>query len=266
MSDDDQILLIENDGAVRTLRLNRPDVLNALNDDLLAALGKAVREAEKDKTVRCLVITGAGRGFSAGQDLADVSGRYKSDAPIELGAHIRERYNPIIGKIRTMEKPIIASVNGVAAGAGCSLALACDLRIAAESASFIEAFINVGLVPDSGSTFMLPRLVGMARAMELAVTGRKVKADEALQIGLVNRVVPDANLVAETTKLAQQLAALPTRAIGLTKRAINAAWSNDLDTQLDYEAMLQTTAGQTRDHREGIAAFLEKRRPNFTGE
>ncbi|MEK7710983.1 MAG: enoyl-CoA hydratase-related protein [Planctomycetota bacterium] len=266
MSDDDQILLIENDGAVRTLRLNRPDVLNALNDDLLAALGKAVREAEKDKTVRCLVITGAGRGFSAGQDLADVSGRYKSDAPIELGAHIRERYNPIISKIRTLEKPVIASVNGVAAGAGCSLALVCDLRIAAESASFIEAFINVGLVPDSGSTFMLPRLVGAARAMELAMTGRKVKADEALRIGLVNRVVPDADLVAETTKLAQQLAALPTRAIGLTKRAINAAWSNDLDTQLDYEAMLQTTAGQTRDHREGIAAFLEKRRPNFTGE
>jgi len=140
------------------------------------------------------------------------------------------------------------------------------MRIAAESASFIEAFINVGLVPDSGSTFMLPRLVGVARAMELAVTGRKVKADEALQIGLVNCVVPDAELAIETMKLAQQLAALPTRAIGLTKRAINAAWSNDLDSQLDYEAMLQTTAGQARDHREGIAAFLEKRRPNFTGE
>jgi 2-(1,2-epoxy-1,2-dihydrophenyl)acetyl-CoA isomerase len=260
------VLQIRDEAGVRTLTLNRPDVLNAFNDDLLAALGKAVRDAEKDKTVRCLVITGAGRGFSAGQDLADVSARYKSDSPTELGAHLRERYNPIISKIRTLEKPVIASVNGVAAGAGCSLALACDMRIAAESASFIEAFINVGLVPDSGSTFMLPRLVGVARAMELAVTGRKVKADEALQIGLVNCVVPDAELAIETMKLAQQLAALPTRAIGLTKRAINAAWSNDLDSQLDYEAMLQTTAGQTRDHREGIAAFLEKRRPNFTGE
>jgi len=266
MSAKDQALLIENDGAVRSLRLNRPDVLNAFNDDLLGALGKAVREAEKDKTVRCLVITGAGRGFSAGQDLAAVSERFKSAAPVELGAHLRDHYNPIIARIRALEKPVIAAVNGVAAGAGCSLALACDLRIAAESASFIEAFINVGLVPDSGSTFMLPRLVGVARAMELAVTGRKVKADEALQIGLVNRVVPDAELTAETIKLARQLASLPTRTIGLTKRAINAAWTNDLDTQLDYEAMLQTTAGQTRDHREGVAAFLEKRSPNFTGE
>jgi 2-(1,2-epoxy-1,2-dihydrophenyl)acetyl-CoA isomerase len=259
-------LLIENEGGIRTLRLNRPDVLNSFNNNLLAALGKAVRDAEKDKAIRCVVITGAGRGFSAGQDLADVADRYKGDAPIELGSHIRDRYNPLISKIRSMEKPVIAAVNGVAAGAGCSLALACDLRIAGESASFIEAFVHVGLVPDSGSTFFLPRLVGASRALEMAVTGRKVKADEALQIGLVNRVVPDAELGAETQKLAQQLAALPPRAIGLTKRAMNRAWSVELDDQLDYEAMLQTTAGQTHDHREGVAAFLEKRKPNFTGE
>lgn len=259
-------LLIENEAGVRTMRLNRPDVLNSFNNDLLAALGKAVRDAEKDKAVRCVVITGAGRGFSAGQDLADVADRYKGDFPIELGSHIRDRYNPLISKIRTMEKPVIAAVNGVAAGAGCSLALACDLRIAAESASFIEAFVNVGLVPDSGSTFFLPRLIGVSRALEMAITGRKVKADEALQIGLVNRVVPDAELGSESQKLALQLAALPPRAIGLTKRAMNRAWSAELDDQLDYEAMLQTTAGQTRDHREGIAAFLEKRKPNFTGE
>jgi 2-(1,2-epoxy-1,2-dihydrophenyl)acetyl-CoA isomerase len=233
---------------------------------MLQELGKAVRDAERDKAVRCVVITGAGRGFSAGQDLADVSSRYKSDQPIELGAHIRKLYNPLIAAIRTIEKPFVASVNGVAAGAGCSLALACDIRIAAESASFIEAFINVGLVPDSGSTFFLPRLIGMSRAFEMAVTGRKVKGDEALTLGLVNRLVPDAELPAETKKLAQQLANLPPRAIGLTKRAMNAAWTADLEAQLDYEAMLQTVAGQTKDHREGIAAFLEKRPPKFTGE
>ncbi len=266
MTEKSPSIILHDQAGVRTLTLNRPDVLNSFNNDLLASLGKAVRDAEKDKVVRCLVITGAGRGFSAGQDLADVSERYKSDAPIELGGHLREKYHPIISRIRSMEKPVIASINGVAAGAGCSLALACDLRIAAESASFIEAFINVGLAPDSGSTFFLPRLVGFSKALELAFTGRKVKADEALQIGLVNRVVPDADLAAETTRLAGQLASLPTRAIGLTKRAINAAWNNDLEAQLDYEAMLQTTAGQTKDHREGISAFLEKRRPNFTGE
>jgi 2-(1,2-epoxy-1,2-dihydrophenyl)acetyl-CoA isomerase len=165
-----------------------------------------------------------------------------------------------------MEKPVVAAVNGVAAGAGCSLALACDFRIAAQSASFIEAFINVGLVPDSGSTFFLPRLIGIGRAMEMAVTGRKIKADEALAIGLVNRVVPDTELAAEVAKFAQQLASLPTRAIGLTKRALNAAWTADLEQQLDYEAMLQTTAGQTQDHREGVAAFLEKRPPRFQGQ
>jgi 2-(1,2-epoxy-1,2-dihydrophenyl)acetyl-CoA isomerase len=261
-----EVLLVENQGFVRTLRLNRPDVLNSFNNDLLAALGKAVREAERDKSVRCVVITGAGRGFSAGQDLADVADRYKSDAPIELGSHLRDRYHATINKISTMEKPVIAAVNGAAAGAGCSLALACDIRIAAESASFIEAFIHVGLVPDTGSSYFLPRLVGASRALEMAITGRKVKADEALQIGLVNKVVPDADLGPESMKLAQHLASLPPRAIGLTKRAMNRAWTVDLDDQLEYEAMLQTTAGQTRDHREGVAAFLEKRKPDFTGE
>ena len=259
-------LLIENDGAVRTLRLNRPDSLNALDDDLLKALARAVADADKDKTVRCVVVTGAGRGFCSGQDLAAVAARYKSSEPIELGSHLRERYNPIITRLRTMEKPIIASVNGVAAGAGCSLALACDIRIAAESASFIEAFVNVGLVPDSGSTFLLPRLIGVARATEMAFTGRKVTAAEALQIGLVNQVVPDDQLAAATKKLADKLAGLPTRAIGLTKRAINASWRADLETQLDYEAMLQTTAGQTHDPREGVTAFLEKRPAQFRGD
>lgn len=266
MSVDQDGVLVSDDGGVRQITLNRPDVLNAFNDAMLKALSKAVRDADRDKAVRCLVISGAGRAFSSGQDLADVRDRYKSDEPIELGSHLRDHYNPLIRRIRTMEKPVIASVNGVAAGAGCSLALACDLRVAAESASFIEAFINVGLVPDSGSTFMLPRLIGVARAMEIAFTGRRVKSDEALRIGLVNEVVPDEELAPTTAKLARKLAALPTRAIGLTKRAINAAWNADLETQLDYEAMLQTTAGQTKDHREGVVAFLEKRPPQFKGE
>ncbi len=266
MPDSPSTILISNDGAVQTITLNRPDSLNAFNDLMLKELTKAVRAVEKDPAVRCLVITGAGRGFSSGQDLAEVRERYNSDQPLELGSHLRAMYNPLIMKIRTIEKPVIASVNGVAAGAGCSFALACDIRIAAESASFIEAFIKVGLVPDSGSTFMLPRLIGVSRAMEMAFTGRKIKTDEALRIGLVNQVVPDDQLAEETAKFARKLADLPTRAIGLTKRAINAAWRADLETQLDYEAMLQTTAGQTQDHREGVTAFLEKRQPTFQGK
>ena len=165
-----------------------------------------------------------------------------------------------------MEKPVVASVNGVAAGAGCSLALACDLRIASESASFIEAFINVGLVPDCGSTFMLPRLVGVSRAMELTFTGRRVKALEALEMGLANRVVPDKELPGEAVGFTQQPASMPTRAIGLTKRIINAAWTADLETQLELEARLQTPATRTDDHREGVQVFLEKRRSHFRGQ
>jgi 2-(1,2-epoxy-1,2-dihydrophenyl)acetyl-CoA isomerase len=265
MPENQTLVSIESADAVRTIRLNRPDVLNACNNALLAELNKAIRDAEKDAAVRVLILAGAGRAFCSGQDLADVADRYKSDSPIELGAHLREKYNPLILRLQSMEKPVIAAVNGVAAGAGASLALACDLRVASESAAFIQAFINVGLVPDSGSTFVLPRLVGPARALELTITGRKVSAAEALQIGLVNQVVPDAELFPATMKLAERLASLPPRGIALTKRAIYAAWSNDLSTQLEYEAQLQTTAGQTRDHREGVNAFLEKRPPKFTG-
>lgn len=266
MTASNETITIVDQAHVRTITLNRPDVLNAFNTAMLKALGKAVKDAERDKSVRCLVITGAGRAFASGQDLAEVADRYKGEETIELGSHLRDHYHPIITRLRTMEKPVIAAVNGVAAGAGCSLALAADMRIAAESASFIQAFIKVGLVPDSGSTFMLPRLIGLSRAMEMACTGRKIKSDEALTIGLVNRVVPDSELTSATTALAEKLASLPPRGIGLTKRAINAAWGHDLPTQLDYEAMLQTTAGKTKDHREGVIAFLEKRTPKFVGE
>ncbi len=266
MSEKEPVVLVENDGGVRTLTLNRPDVLNAFNTDLLKALGKAVKDAAKDAAVRCVVITGAGRAFCSGQDLAEVADKYTGDEPIELGGHLRKLYNPMVKTIRTMEKPVIAGVNGVAAGAGASLALVCDLRIASDAASFVQAFVHVGVVPDSGGTFMLPRLVGFSRAMELAFTGRKVKAEEALRIGLVNQVVEADDFAERLREFTSNMAKMPTKAIGLTKRAINAAWSNDLQRQLDYEAMLQTTAGQSHDHREGVVAFLEKRKPSFTGQ
>ncbi|MBI4718727.1 MAG: enoyl-CoA hydratase/isomerase family protein [Planctomycetes bacterium] len=265
MTDQAAHVLTTGERGVRTITLNRPEVLNACNLALLQALGQALRDAEKDESVRCVVITGAGRAFCSGQDLADVADRYTSPEPIELGSHLRKHYHPVIVRLRTMEKPVVAAVNGVAAGAGCSLALACDVRIAAESASFIEAFVNVGLVPDSASTFMLPRLIGVGRALEMCFTGRKLAAAEALSLGLVTRVVPDADLPAECAKLAQKLSGMPTRAIGLTKRALNAAWTADLESQLEYEAMLQTTAGQSHDHREGVLAFMEKRPPKFLG-
>jgi 2-(1,2-epoxy-1,2-dihydrophenyl)acetyl-CoA isomerase len=266
MAGEGQIILVEDEGGVRKLILNRPDVLNALSAAVLKALGAALREAERDKGVRCLVITGAGRAFSSGQDLGDVRDAYESGHPIDFDHLLRTFYNPVIAKIRTIEKPIVASVNGIAAGAGCSLAIACDVQIAAESASFMQAFINVGLVPDAGSTFMLPRLIGISRAMEMACTGRRISSAEALQIGLVNQVVPDSELASATMAVAERLAIMPTRAVGLTKRAINAAWNADLETQLNYEAALQSTASHTHDHPEGVAAFLEKRPPRFKGE
>lgn len=263
---DNPVVLAKDAGAVRTITLNRPDVLNACNEALLVALSRALRDAEKDAAVRCVVLTGAGRAFCSGQDLAEVAEGYSSGAMLELGSRLRNHYNPVILKLRTMEKPVIAAVNGAAAGGGAGLALACDIRIAAASASFIQAFIHVGLVPDCGNTFLLPRLIGISRAMEMAFTGRKVKADEALQTGLVNQVVPDDQLSAATADFAAKVAALPTRAIGMTKRAINAAWTTELEAQLEYEAMLQTAAGKTADHREGVTAFLEKRKPQFRGE
>jgi 2-(1,2-epoxy-1,2-dihydrophenyl)acetyl-CoA isomerase len=265
MTVSDAVLLVEDVGAVRTLRLNRPEVLNAFNDELLIALGAAVKAAARDDAVRCVVVGASGRAFCSGQDLDTVKERMGDPNAPELGEHLRNLYNPVIRQIRTMEKPVIASVNGVAAGAGCSLAIACDLRVASERASLIEVFINVGLVPDSGSTFVLPRLVGMSRAMEMAFTGRKVDAETALEWGLVNQVVAEDELEAATMKLARKLASMPTRGIGLTKRAMNRAWTSGLDEQLEYEALLQTTAGQTADHHEGVKSFLEKRKPEFTG-
>lgn len=256
-----ETVLTTAEGGVFTLTLNRPDVLNALNDQLTSDLGEAIKFAERASDVRCVVLTGAGRGFCSGQDLRDRSGV----GQISYGDSIRGRYNPIILRIRTMEKPVIAAVNGVAAGAGCNLALAADLRIASDRASFIEVFSRVGLIPDSGGTFILPRLVGLAKAFELAYTAEPVDAAEALRLGLVNRVIPHDDLMPATMDLAKRLAEGPTRGFGLTKRGFNFALSASLEAALEYEAYLQEIAGRTADHREGVAAFMEKRRPRFEG-
>ena len=249
------------DFGVLTLTLNRPDVLNAVNEQLSLELQEAVRYAEREAAVRCIVVTGAGRGFCSGQDLRDRAGV----GEISYADSLRRRYNPVILRLATIEKPVIAAVNGVAAGAGCSLALVCDLRIASDKASFIEVFARVGLIPDSGSTYFLPRLVGLGKAFELAYLTEPVDAPEALRLGLVNRVVPHDTLMDATRELARRLAAGPTKGYGLTKRGLRYALRATLEEVLTYEAYLQEIAGHTADHREGVAAFLEKRTPNFTG-
>lgn len=253
-------IIVESAGGVTTITLNRPDVLNAVNDQMAAELLDALRQAAREAGVRCVVITGAGRGFCSGQDLRDRAG-----GPTSYREHLRATFNPVILALRTMEKPVLAAVNGVAAGAGCSLALAADLRIASDRASFVEIFSRVGLVPDSGSTWFLPWLVGVGKALELAYTAEPVDAAEALRLGLINRVVPHEELMPKTMELAMRLAAGPTRAYGLTKRAIAYAQGASLAQALEYEAYLQEIAGRTADHREGVAAFMEKRQAKFEG-
>jgi len=251
---------------VATLTLNRPDVLNALTEQMLTELGEAFRQADRDATVRFVILTGEGRGFCAGQDLQAIKDGYAGGGAIpSFGDILRKRYNPLILRMRNLEKPILAAVNGVAAGAGCSLALACDLIIASERASFIEVFVRVGLVPDSGSLFFLPRLVGFAKAMELCLSGEPVKAQEAARIGLVNRVVPPEDLLKTAREWGLNLSKGPARAIGLIKRGMNRSLASDLETMLEVEAQLQEIARRTQDHREGVLAFLEKRAPRFQG-
>lgn len=249
------------DGGVLTITLNRPDVLNAFNDQMSAEMQEALRQAERDDAVRCLVVTGAGRGFCSGQDLRDRA----DNTAFSFVDSLRRRYNPIILKLRTIEKPVLAAVNGAAAGAGCSLALACDLRLASENASFIEVFSRVGLVPDSGSTYFLPRVLGLGKAFELSYLADPVSGKDALTLGLVNWVAPEADFPARTAEIARRLAEGPTKGFGLIKRALNHNLSVDLETALDYEAMLQEIAGRTSDHREGVSAFLEKRKAKFRG-
>ncbi len=267
MSNEYTTIKVESRGTVATITLNRPDSLNSLNDRMTTELASAIGALKSDAGVRCVVLTGAGRAFSSGQDLGDLKQKYSSpDFVPHLGNDLRRRYNPVVTGLQELEKPVIAAVNGVAAGAGLSLALACDLRIASDKASFIEVFVNVGLVPDSGSTYFLPRLVGLGKAMELCFTGDRVSAEQALAIGLVNRVVAADKLAEAANEWATRLAALPTGAIGLTKRLLHRAWSTDLAGMLEAEAVAQETAGQFRDHREGVLAFFEKRPPIFQGK
>lgn len=254
------------DGVFR-ITLNRPDSLNAFNEAMSVELSAALRTAEKESDVRCVLLTGAGRAFCSGQDLQEIQARYSGggDARLDFAAHLRKKYNPIVARLRSMEKPVVCAVNGVAAGAGASFALACDLRICARSASFVMAFVHVGLVPDSGATMTLVQQIGYARAAEMCMLGEKIPAEQALAWGLVSRVVADEELPAAANALAAKLAALPTRAIGLTKRGLSRAWTATFEDQLEYEAFLQDTAGNTGDHREGVRAFIEKRKPKFTG-
>jgi 2-(1,2-epoxy-1,2-dihydrophenyl)acetyl-CoA isomerase len=259
-----QTVLVEHDDAkgVTTVTLNRPDALNSLTVPMKQALLAAFQSLEGRRETRAVILTGAGRAFCAGQDLRE---RLQPDAA-PLGVEVRERYNPIVRAMRGLEQPIVAAINGVAAGAGASLAMAADIRIAADSASIALAFGRVGLVPDSGATWFLPRLVGATRAAELALLNEPVGAADAVRIGLVGRVVPADQLATAAREIAERLAAGAPRAMALTKRALAAAWDRDLEATLDDEAELQDIAGRTKDHAEGMAAFLEKRLPRFTGD
>jgi len=257
-------LLVELDGPVLKLTLNRPDKLNCFNEPMHLALQEAVTRAKHEPGIRAILLTGAGKGFCAGQDLGDRS--VAADQDLDLGATLENFYNPLIRRLRGLEKPVVGAVNGVAAGAGANLALACDIVLAARSAKFIQAFCRIGLVPDSGGTYFLPRLVGEARARALALTGEAVSAEQALAWGLIWQVVDDERVQTEGLALARRLAEGPTKGLGLIKRALNRSLENSLDRQLDLERDVQREAGRTRDYREGVAAFMAKRPAVFCGE
>lgn len=251
----------QKEGSLATITLNRPDVLNSFNREMAMEFQKALDSASTDPEVRAVMITGEGRAFSAGQDLAEVTAE---NGP-EIDSIVREHYNPVISRIREIEKPVIAAVNGVAAGAGANIALACDVVIAAENASFIQAFSKIGLIPDSGGTYTLPRLVGWGKASALMMLGDKIGATEAESLGMIYKVVPDNDLMEVSKKISVTLSEMPTRGLALTKQALNRSSGNDLHQQLDLEEKLQNEAGSTHDYNEGVSAFLAKRKPEFKG-
>lgn len=259
-----ETILFEKGDGVATVSLNRPEVLNAFDMRLHEEVYDALNAAAADDEARCIVLRGEGKGFSAGADLAEVVGGDGSGSP-DLGEYLRQTYGRLITRIVGIEKPILAALHGPVYGAGLGIALACDLRLAAESAKFSVAFVKIGLIPDAGVSFFLPRVVGLGRAMQMSMLGEALDAQEAHRVGLVNRVVPDEKLEEETSALAERLAGLPTQALGRMKQVLHRSFEGDLAAALEAEAVGQTFCGYTEDHGEGIAAFFEKRDPNFTG-
>jgi 2-(1,2-epoxy-1,2-dihydrophenyl)acetyl-CoA isomerase len=259
-----QFITVETARGVLTVTFNRPDVLNSFHTPMARELQAVLAAAAADPDVRAVLLTGGGRAFCAGQDLEEVRPAENGDDR-DFEAHVQHTWNPVVRTIRQMEKPVLAAVNGAAAGAGANLALACDLVLASSTASFLQAFIRIGLVPDTGGTFFLPRLVGWARAAAWMMLGERVTAQQAFEAGMIYRVVEPEHLLQEATALAIQLATQPTYGIGLTKRLLNASIGNGLDAQLDLEAELQGAAGRSADYAEGVAAFLAKRAPVFSG-
>jgi 2-(1,2-epoxy-1,2-dihydrophenyl)acetyl-CoA isomerase len=258
-----QPILSENRGTWRLITLNRPDRLNAFNEAMHRALAEALAEAAGDINCRAVLLTGSGRGFCAGQDLSDVA--VSGGAPPDLGMTVENFYNPLVRRIRSMNKPVVCAVNGIAAGAGANIALACDIVLAARSAKFIQSFAKIGLVPDSGGSYFLPRLIGEARAKALAMLAEPVTAETAASWGLIWRVVDDDKLKAEAEALVTHLASQPTQGLAMIKLAFEGSATNTLDAQLDLERDLQRKAGRTPDYAEGVDAFMAKRPPNFTG-
>lgn len=264
-SSDENMVLTHIEAGVLTITLNRPDRLNSFNDEMHRQLSEALKIAERDEAVRCVLFTGAGRGFCAGQDLNDRNVSVEQAAP-DLGLSVERFYNPLIRRMTALPKPIVCAVNGVAAGAGAAIALACDIVIASANASFIQSFCRLGLVPDSGGSWLLPRLAGHARAMGMALLGDKISAQQALEWGMIWQVVEPEMLAARTQELAQHLATQPTYGLGLIKKAMYSAATNTLDQQLDLERNLQRLGGRSEDYREGVSAFFQKRQPEFKGK
>lgn len=255
------VILKEVKGSLAIVTLNRPEKFNSFNREMALQLQEHLDEIASNKNIRCVMITGNGKAFSAGQDLGEVSG----DNPMAFSKILGEHYNPIITRIRNLEIPVVAAVNGVAAGAGANIALCCDVVLAAESASFIQAFSKIGLVPDSGGTFFLPRLVGFQKAMAISMLGEKISAADAEKMGMIYKVFADANFLSAAEEVAQKLASMPTYGLALTKKAMNLSFQNSLETQLKLEDEYQMMAGASSDYREGVNAFIEKRTPVFKG-